>query len=111
MARNTNLPQLSRHEAGMAEAATGGVRRGEQGEARSGNNAPRGGPLLELSWRRLKIRSKSDASDSLVQEPTHLGQYMYSLYTHIMCVPFLESFDGVRPTELQPRNPNSFPSV
>ena len=59
--------KLSRHEARMAEADPDRIGRGEQGEARPENSAPRGGAQLELSRRRLKTWSKSDPSASLVR--------------------------------------------
>ena len=57
----------------MAEAASGRVRRDEQGEARRANTTPNGGPHLELGRLRVKIWSKSDFS--IVE--TH-GQHIYA---------------------------------
>ena len=47
-------------DAGTAEAASGRVRRDEQGEARRANTTPNGGPHLELRRLWLKTSSKSD---------------------------------------------------
>ena len=44
----------------MAEAASGRVRRDEQGEARRANTAPNGGPHLELGRLQLNTWSRSD---------------------------------------------------
>ena len=55
------------HEGRTAEGVPGRVDRGEQGVARAGNSAPRGGIQLEFFRRRLKTWSKSDPSASLVQ--------------------------------------------
>ena len=44
LAKINNFHRLSRHEARTAEAASGRVGRGEQGEARPRNSAARGGP-------------------------------------------------------------------
>ena len=53
-----------RHAARMAEAASGRVGRGEQGEARTANSTPNGGPHLELliARSRLKTFNKNDLS-------------------------------------------------
>lgn len=56
--------------ASMAEAILGRVGRGEQGEARTGNSAPRAGPHCELrvARKRLKAWCKKTPFDSL--QPT-----------------------------------------
>ena len=56
----------------MAEAASGRVRRDEQGEARRANTTPNGGPHLELGRLRVKIWSKSDFSIVETTWPTYL---------------------------------------
>ena len=62
----------SRHEAKTAEANPGSVGRGEQGEARPGNSAPRGGPQLELFRRRLKTWSQLGLLIAEMTGPTYL---------------------------------------
>ena len=62
------------NNASTAEAAPGGVGRGQQGEARRAETIRNGVPHLELGRLRLKTRSKSDFSIAETW-PTYL--YMY----------------------------------
>ena len=60
----------------MAEAASGRVRRDEQGEARRANTTPNGGTHLELGRLRHKTWSKSDFSIAETTGPTYLYMYL-----------------------------------
>ena len=59
-AENPTTEGSAFHAAGAAEAATGRVGRGKQGEARPANSAPRGGPQLKLGRFRLKRKHNID---------------------------------------------------
>ena len=71
-----------RHEGSTREAASSRVRRAEQGEALPGSSAPRGGPQLELSRRKLKTWSKSETSAAVVQPLEFFCPCIY--YTYVI---------------------------
>ena len=77
-AKKGYLRRPPRHEASTADANPVRVGRVEQGDARAGNSAARGGPQLELSRRQLKTWSKSEPLAALVPGPTFYYLYLFT---------------------------------